>query len=302
MTVTSKAGASAPAADSWIITEPGVYDNMPAEVYHADPVPGGSLSSGGARKLLPPSCPALFHHERKHPQPHKRTFDFGHAAHLEVLGTGPELVVIDADNYLTKAAKAAKAEAYAADAVPLLASEYERVQAMAAAIRKHPLASRLFAPGSGLPEQSLFWIDQRTGIWCRARPDWLPHVVPGRRLIVPDYKSCTAADLESLAKAVYSFGYNRQAPWYVDGIQAVGIADDVAFMFVAQEKTPPYLITVFELDPMAMHIGRTLNRDALDVYQQCTATDEWPAYATSPVRLSLPAWVENQFMKETPSD
>lgn len=41
---------------TWTITEPGVYD-LPAEVYHADPVEGGSLSSTGARKLLPPSCP-----------------------------------------------------------------------------------------------------------------------------------------------------------------------------------------------------------------------------------------------------
>ena len=32
----------------------GVYD-IPEDLYHRDPVPGGSLSCSGAKKLLPPS-------------------------------------------------------------------------------------------------------------------------------------------------------------------------------------------------------------------------------------------------------
>ncbi|MGW9447058.1 hypothetical protein, partial [Bacillus mobilis] len=48
------------------ITRPGVYDGIPEAVYHRDPVPGGSLSSSGARKLLAPSCPALFKYDQEH--------------------------------------------------------------------------------------------------------------------------------------------------------------------------------------------------------------------------------------------
>lgn len=301
MTVTSEAGAQAPAAGSWIITEPGVYDGMPAEIYHADPVPGGSLSSGGARKLLPPSCPALFHHDRKHPQAHRKEFDLGHAAHLMVLGAGPELVVVDAADWRTKAAKEQRDEAYSADAVPLLIADYEQIQAMAEALRQHPIASFLFDPEAGKPEQSLFWTDPRTGAWRRARPDWLPHPVEGRRLIVPDYKTCRAADLESLSRAIHQYGYHQQAAWYLDGVMALGLAADPAFVFVAQEKTAPYLITVFEVEAMSMQIARDLNRDALDLYQQCTATDQWPAYNTSIAHISVPPWVEIQYLRETAS-
>src|SRR5258708_26204894 len=42
----------------------GVY-GIPADAYHADPIEGGSLSSSGARRLLPPGCPALFRQDRK---------------------------------------------------------------------------------------------------------------------------------------------------------------------------------------------------------------------------------------------
>jgi hypothetical protein len=140
------------------ITESGVY-NMPADVYHSDPVPGGSLSSGGARKLLPPSCPALFRHWATNGQPPKAAFDFGHAAHLLVLGAGPPLAVVDADDWRTKNARAERDAAYRDGAVPILRADHDIVQAIATAIRAHPIARALFTPGAGEPEQSLFWVD-----------------------------------------------------------------------------------------------------------------------------------------------
>src|SRR4051794_32399270 len=85
---------------------PGVYDDMPVAAYHADPVPGGSLSCSGAKKLLPPSCPALYAWERDNPPAPTTTFELGHAAHQRVLGVGPEIVVVDAETWNTNAVKA----------------------------------------------------------------------------------------------------------------------------------------------------------------------------------------------------
>ncbi|MBQ1118480.1 hypothetical protein KBY56_37870, partial [Streptomyces sp. C3-3] len=73
-----------------------VIDGMPAEAYHAD---RGSISSTGLRKILAPGCPAQLRYDLDHPQPHKKEFDLGHAAHLLVLGEGPELEVIDAPDW-----------------------------------------------------------------------------------------------------------------------------------------------------------------------------------------------------------
>jgi len=39
------------AEERTVIRRPGLYD-LPEHIYHADPVPGGSLSSTGARRLL----------------------------------------------------------------------------------------------------------------------------------------------------------------------------------------------------------------------------------------------------------
>lgn len=281
-----------PTTAQLVVDEPGVYE-MPAEVYHADPVPAGSLSSTGARLLLSPSCPAVYRYRADHGEAESRTFDLGHAAHRQVLGDGADLVRVDADNWRTNAAKAARDAAYAAGQTPLLAAEYEQVQAMAAALRAHPTASALFRPGTGTAERSLFWIDAEFGVWRRARLDWLPDWVGGR-LIIPDYKTCASAEPGALAKSMNTFGYNQQASWYLDGVQALGLAgdDEPAFVLVCQEKTAPYLVTIGEPDRTALHWGRLRNRKALDVYRHCQATGVWPGYTDDVVSLPLPRWAE----------
>lgn len=295
MTVTELPGTTASPTPGPIITEPGIYD-MTNEQYHADPVPGGSLSSSGARKLLAPSCPALFRYEQLHGQPPKRVFDFGTAAHGEVLGSGPELVVIDADNYRTKAAQEARDDAHASGAVPLLPHEWEQVQAMATAIRRHPEASALFAPDSGRPEQSLFWQDRASGVWCRARLDWMRYRTAGR-LLVPDYKTAVSADPRAIERSIGQYGYHQQGAFYIDGVKALG-GGDAEFLLVVQEKTAPYLVTVVQIDQASIRLGRERNRRAIELYRQCVTDDHWPGYSDRIEIVSLPSWAENQHLQE----
>lgn len=264
---------------------PGVYE-MTSDEYHAH----GALSSSGARKLLAPSCPALFKWDRDNPQPRKRVFDFGTAAHKMVLGDGPELVVIDAENYRTKAAQEARDEAYENGKVPLLPDEFTAVSQMAWEQRRHPAA---FEPKNGKPEQSLFAKDAATGVMLRARLDWLPDAVDGR-LTITDYKTTLSAEPAAFARSVAKYGYYQQAAWYIDLVTALGIADDVTFRFIAQEKTAPYLVTVFELDEYAISIGRQRNRRAIDVFAECVEKDEWPGYATGVETITVPAWLDEE--------
>jgi hypothetical protein len=267
-----------------VITEPGVYE-MPHAEYLADPVPGGSLSASGAKRLLPPSCPALFRHYQDHPPESTAVFDFGHAAHRKVLGAGPEIVVIEAENWRTNAAKDKAETARAAGKTPLLAAENDQVLAMAEAIRAHPIASALFSPGYGRPEQSLFW---QEGIWRRARLDWLPLPGPGR-MIIADYKTTACADPSAIARHVVNYGYHQQAAWYLDGVRLL-IADDPAFVFVFQDKAPPYLVTVCELDALALEAGRARNRQAIERYRDCAESGIWPGYSQDIELISLPPW------------
>jgi hypothetical protein len=293
-------------AEPLAVTEPGVYDGMPVDLYLTDPVPGGSLSASGAKLLLPPSSPAIFRWQADHGRPNKPEFDFGHAAHKLALGDGAPVAVIDADDWRTKAAKEAKEKAYANGEIPLLADDWAAVQAMAKALREHPVASALFEPGTGRPEQTLIWRDEEAGVMRRSRLDWLRNTRTDRGvLIVPDYKSCYSASPEDAAKALYNNGYYRQAAWYEDGVVAVGLADAAAFVLVMQEKFPPYQVAVYQPDQFAMAAGRRLNRKAIAVYRDCVQTGHWPGYAVPTgagvltsdrdvLPLALPGWAEYQ--------
>ncbi|MFF3665382.1 PD-(D/E)XK nuclease-like domain-containing protein [Microtetraspora malaysiensis] len=286
----------AEATTPMVVTRPGVYD-LPEDVYHGDPVPGGSLSSSGAKKLLA-SCPAIFRYEQLNPPKSRRVFEFGTVVHGLVLGSGPEVVIVEAENWRTNKAKAEAEEAHARGAVPVLRKEYQQAVAMADALRKDPVAGGLFQPGRGLPERSLFWQDVRSGVWLRARLDWLPNRGPGR-MVVLDYKTAASAHPAAIRKAVAEYGYHQQAAWYMDAVRALGLARDVAFLFVFQEKEPPYLPTVVELDRNALREGRELNRKAISLYRECVTSGRWPGYSDSIELVRLPAWAQSPRRQET---
>jgi hypothetical protein len=264
------------------ITEPGVYPDMPEDVYHADPVAGGSLSSSGARRLLE-TCPARFDYERRNPPPSRDEFDLGKAFHTSVLGTGADTVVCDFKDWKTKPAQEAKAAAYAAGKVPLLTHQAAQVAAMTDAVWSHPLAGALLSKGRGQVEQSLFWIDERTRIWRRARLDLL------RRDAIVDLKSCETADEEHITKAIHRYGYHAQGDYYREGARALGLGD-LPFLFVFVEKKPPHLIHVVQLDADALAAGRHLNNKAIDLFAECQRTGVWPGYADDITTISLPPY------------
>ncbi|MFF9309989.1 PD-(D/E)XK nuclease-like domain-containing protein [Streptomyces sp. NPDC014748] len=271
------------------VDAPQIVDGLPADEYHADTT---SISSSGLRALLAPGCPAQFKYDRDHPQPPKREFDLGNAVHTAVLGEGHDIVEVSFSDYKTVAARAERDAAYEAGKVPLLPKEKKQVDAMAKAVREHPLASPLFAPGSGIAERSIYWTDPATGVRCRVRPDWLKQM-PGLTLCV-DLKTIKAADPDTVSRAIRDHNYHQQDPLYIDGIEAAGLAPDgCRFIFVFVSKQPPYLITVRELTDQDRDIGRARNERALRIYADCVANDHWPDW-TGPVteipQISMPTW------------
>jgi hypothetical protein len=269
--------------------EPGLYD-IPAELYHRDPIPGGSLSSTGIRRLT--DTPARFKWFLDNPEPYKPAYEFGTAFHTQILGDGPELIVVDADLWNTKEVKAKIAEIRAAGNVPLKREAKQRIDDMAEALASHPEASELLAPGSGVAEMSAFWPDPR-GVWRRTRFDWL------RPDGIADLKSTTSVHPDAIEKTVEKWGYHQQDPWYRETAIELGlIPADGFFKFVFQEKQPPYLVQVVELDFPARVIGSELNDRAIRTYLHCMATGEWPAYSLTTLHVSLPPWFERKYIEE----
>lgn len=273
--------------------EPGFYPDIAEADYHRDPT---SLSHSGAKTLL--KAPALFRHEQDNPPEFKKTFEFGTAAHSKVLGIGAEIRVIPA-NILAKngatsttEAKAFIDKARAEGAVPLKAADAQVVDDMADQLATHRLAMELLSEGQ--PEVSAYAPDPETGILRRCRIDWL-----GSAVLV-DYKSAVSADPLAFARTAKDYGYHCQAAWYRDVAADLGHAAE-AFAFIVQEKTAPYLVTVVELKPSAVALGRERNRRALEIYRDCLDAGTWPGYVpdTEFARVDLPNYAYTDHEVET---
>lgn len=270
---------------------PGVHDNLPEAEYFAHP----ALSQSGAKLIL--DSPAKFRWQQDHAAPApKKHFSYGHAAHALVLGTGAEIVPVDADSWRTNKAKAEMAEALAAGKVPLLVHEVAQVKAMAAELTRHPVARRLFTAGKA--EQSLFWVDAPTGVHLRCRIDWLPYSGL-EQMVIPDYKTTISATGPAFQKALFNYGYHQQADWYSEAVRQCGLDEDPRFVFVCQEKSEPFLVQVFEPDAAAMQAGREANRRAINLFAECQATDIWPGYSESIQPVSLPPWANRGVEDDT---
>lgn len=296
-----------------LILEECLVANLDEDLYHADPVPSGSLSQSGARYLLPPYTPAHFDHYRRHPRPASRSQELGSAVHTELLGTGvgvevhpsadedhPENEVAD---YSRKPDQEWRKKVRAAGKIPLLGWERRAVTAMVEQVRRHRTAGPLLTPSQGIAEASFFWIDDETGVWRRGRTDFVHGVTisggnlrfVGDRVFVVDYKSSSKpADPSVFARATWDYYYFLQDPWYVDGIQAVcGLDEPPEFVWVVQETFAPFLVNVFYLDRDDEAWGRKCARAALRRYADCVEADMWEGHPLQPQKIELPRWGHN---------
>lgn len=256
---------------------PGIYDGLSSRSYHADPALGST-----SLKTLATRTPAHWKWEQAHPV-QKDAYDLGTIVHSLALEQDESMVkVIDVEEkrgkVWTEPAEAARAEGK----IPLKTAEWNQVRAMRDSILAHPLAGRALTGHRA--EASVFWDED--GLPLKCRPDaW-------NLDMLFDLKTTVNADPREFGRTAHNLGYHQSHAHYVDGVKAA-TGEDLPFVFILCEKTPPYLVSVVELDPEAVELGRRLNERAKDIYRECAAADNWPGYATAEL-IRVPAWAARQ--------
>lgn len=255
--------------------EPGIYADISNHDYHADPALGST-----SLKTLALRTPAHWKWESEHPV-HKDVYDLGTVTHSLVLeGDESGVEVIDvADKRGAKWTVPADA-AINDGKIPLKRAEWETVKAMRDSVMAHPLARNALTGHRA--EESVFWEEE--GQMLKCRPDaWKPG-------LVADLKTTADADPNEFGKTAFNFGYFMSAPHYIDGIKAA-TGEDVKFVFVNVEKSPPYLVSVTELSDADMDRGRYQLDRAKRIYRECMASGKWPGYRPF-TTASLPRWAQ----------
>jgi hypothetical protein len=281
-----------------LITAPGAYSNIDNADYHRNPnlLPAPSISATGLKTLLAKS-PAHFWYDsplnpNRPAEADKPHFSIGKAAHdmLLLSERWPECYYVLQEDFNANATKAqkdwraARDEARDAGKVILRHEDAAVVQAMCAALKANKLATAALSNGES--EVTLAWQDKETGVWLRARPDFLPH----KRRIIPDLKTAADASPKGFQRTIANFGYAQAAALYLDGIEAVFGDKPTNWIHVVMEKEPPHVVALYELPSEDIGRGRWLNRRAIRIFADCLSTGNWPGYADEPVMLGLPGW------------
>lgn len=167
--------------------------------------------------------------------------------------------------------------------IVMSAEHFALIETMHAALMRDPEIAALF--GEGDSEVTLRWIDEATGLRCKARADrW-----NRRTRTMVDLKSALDAGPRAFGRAVVSFGYDVTHAHYCEGARACGEPID-HYLIVAQEKDPPYLAAVYEIDAAGEARGYGIRQRGMEQMAACLASNDWPGYPRGVQPLALPDW------------
>lgn len=266
---------------------PGLH-SIASDQYHAS----AGISRSMLEDIAHPSTPAHYKArwiDKVIPEEETPAMQFGTILHRAMLE--PETLAgafhVKPENYDGRTKDGKKWQADHADRPHLTAAEALAVGGIVRSLMAHPKA-RVFIEKSD-KERSAYADDN--GLLLRSRYDLLP-TWKGANMIA-DIKTCERADMASAEKSLMNYGYARQAAFYLRVAKLLNL-DRHAFVLIFVEKSPPFAVAVYEVDPMAVDFGERLIARDLQVLRNCMESNQWPAYSQDIETLGLPAWAQKQ--------
>ena len=293
--------------------KPGIYEGIPEDEYRAI----DAFNQSGAKELL--YCPARYHYEQTEGRKETDAMALGRLVHSRFLepdefrmkyAVMPDLTagILTKDGKPSKNPRGtseykerlAKWESENPDVVCIEPDTLQKVDHMLLNIERSEQISDLFqAPGRN--ELTLVWVDEFTGVKCKARLDRYVEPEKGAGYYVPgqivDLKTTDKVHDKALKTKCDAFGYHIQAAHYLRGAKACGLADPRFFINVFVETTPPYLCRAPKLSASFVAQGEELLTQALRLYKLCTENDYWPGYPDEIFDLEPPGYSDRTTME-----
>ncbi|MES3042712.1 PD-(D/E)XK nuclease-like domain-containing protein [Sphingomonas faeni] len=299
-----------------LIQTAGAYPDISNDDYHGREIcPAPSISSTGLKKLVGAiglqtkgATPRHYWegsalNPNRRPQEKTDALRLGSAFHdallLPELWQDRNVYHVTPEGFSRSKTKAMASEIADADAaeaagcVIITADERDQIDAMVAAMRANPLVNAVLSDGEA--ETTLAWQDKETGVWLRARPDWMPK----RKHIGINVKTTTDASHSGFQSDVTKYRYAMSAALELDGIEAVFGSRPGNYLHPTIEKPAKgawqagdYMpVALWELPADDIEYGRAMNRRAIRIFADCLSADRWPGYADEPAMCGISPWM-----------
>jgi hypothetical protein len=276
---------------------PGIYPGVPMADYLSWP----AVSNSGLTRMLksPAHYRAYVDGPPSEPSPAMR---LGSAVHMAILEPDkfadtyhPEPQIEGYANPRgTKSYKAAVQQIEAEGFTVLREEDMTAVAAITEAAHAHPRLVKVIT-ATGTAELSICWSDPDTGVTCKGRIDWHTPTTAGGAIL--DLKTTKDASPSSFERAIYQFGYHRQAALYLRGAKELDLPVK-HYTIAAIETAPPYGVVLYRLDDEAIRLGEVQVDFALGLYAECRRTGVWNGYTTDVVEIGLPAWADKAIERD----
>ena len=267
----------------WEPLGPGIYYDVPEDVYHADPCEQPSLSSSLARVIVTESVQHAWHLHPKLGGKQRavgKPAEMGTALHALAAGESlpPQYVLVQHADYRTKAAKEARDTAKARGQVPINQTEWGRLQEQARELREQQerQAEVLGSAYAGDPEVTIIWEEQSSygPVMCRARLDRFD----ADRGLIHDVKRVECAAPGRIDSKIGSYGYHVQGAAYLRAVGAHMPTLRPDFMLHFIEGPPVWGYTPVQLSGAYRDLGEALWLRAVEAWGRGIHRGEWPAY------------------------
>lgn len=267
---------------------PGFY-SISDDKYHSN-LFDEFISSHGIQEIL--KSPAHYREFLKEDRSPSEAMRFGSAAHRAMFypdysGIG----VSTARSYRTKefAADEMSLLKDGANEVVVIHDDMERIKKMRDVLMKHSLSRQAII--NGIAETSGLWTRKDyEGVRSKMKIDYL---LPDVKVIV-EYKTAADARVDKFTKAAIDYGYDIQAAYYVDGMKFL-TGGDWKFIFIVQEKEPPFAVNYFIASDEFIKLGTKKVRAGLKRYFECSISKDFSrGYVEEFIELIPPTWALNQ--------
>ena len=162
-------------------------------------------------------------------------------------------------------------------------AHFDKIDRIRESVFDHPEAAPFLTGGRS--EISIFWFDEKYGIWLKCRPDYMTD-----DSVYVEFKTCPDARPGNFLRYIGHLNYHWHA-LYLDGLTAVTGYHHSEMRIIAAETSEPHAVNMFPIDTGTMEIGRLQYRALLKEYVEHLKTDTWPAYAlnNAPLKFSRQA-------------
>lgn len=275
----------------------GVYDDVPAERYHADDLcPEPSLSRSFAHTMIS-ECPlkAWLSSPRLNknfkPIESTKAMDFGSLGHLLLLGKGAQVDVCSKDDWRTDFAKGFRDDSKANGRIPVLQKTYdEATQMKEGALRELKRLGILPDFEASKYEQTIIFRDDDS--YLRARPDAMLVDKGSATINLLDVKCTNSAEPEACIRRIGESGYDLQVYFYSEAAAQLhpDLRGRVKFLFLFIETEWPYLVSPIELNGEFLTIARSKYNRSLHMWKRCLAENRWSGYSKGIVTAAPRPW------------